>query len=212
MIQQFLLISFVIPLMIFWIPQRLKKQKLHAYIIRRTLIVLPYLLWLNIFDWNKVQWSYLKIILFLFVVILLIWWERTEYFFKVSSLHAQLAGKLGTADFFSRFINLSVFVIAEEVFFRLGVLSNFNSNWGVFGQSVAFVVSHYLTPWRDTLTKKDLIRQFIFSMAAGFYFVETNDLFMCILGHALLNFPEFIHLLRRLKLQPLIGEDFNGTF
>lgn len=207
-----LLLSFLWPFVVFWTPHRLKGTGLWSFLFRRTLIVLPYLFWTRLMDLKKIQLSFGWGCLLLATVTLLIWWERNEYRFKASVLYANLAGSMRQADFFVSLYNLSIFILAEEVFFRLGFLSVFPNMWAVIGQAVAFVAAHYVTPWGKSLRLKDLARQFTFALVAGCYFWVTGDLILCVLGHVLLNMPEFIHLFHRFSLKPSEDEVLYGSF
>ncbi|WP_347358620.1 CPBP family intramembrane glutamic endopeptidase [Bdellovibrio sp.] len=212
MMQIWLLLSFLLPFAVFWAPHRMKGPGLRSFLFRRTLIVLPYLLWMGLLDLKKIQWNLAGVSLLIATVALLIWWERKEYLFKASAVYAGLAGRMNKENFFASLYNLSVFILAEEVFFRLAVLSVFPNKWAVVGQAVAFVAAHYATPWGKSLALKDLARQFVFALVAGSYFLATGDLIVCVLGHALLNMPEFIHLFRRFSMKPSEEEVLYGSF
>lgn len=207
-----LILSFLFPLAVFWMPAKIKGQGMRAFFLRRTLIVLPYLMWLGCLDLNKIQWKALASVALFSIVALLVIWERDEFLFKASQTYASLAGPLRKSIYFASLFNLLVFILGEEAFFRLGVLSILQISGAVVVQALAFVAGHYLTPWGKSFQIKDLLRQFVFALVVGMYFLETRDFFSCVLAHLILNLPEFIHLFRRAQMKSSKDEVFCGTF
>jgi hypothetical protein len=187
-------------------PAKMKGQGVRAFLFRRFLIIFPYLLWLRLLDLKKGQWQTLQILFLFSMVVLLLFWERDEFKFKTSKMYANLSGPLNKTKYFANIFNLLAFVLGEEAFFRLGILSIIHSQVAVVLQALAFVGGHLLTPWGKSFQVKDLIRQLIFSLVVGIYFFETNNFILCVLAHLILNIPELIHLFHRLNLKTFEDE------
>lgn len=206
-----LFFSFLFPLAVFWMPARFKGQSTLSFILRRTLIVLPYMFWLVVLDVNQIQWRAVDSIILFGTVAILLLWEKDDFLFKASQTYAGLVGPLEKPKFIVNMFNLLVFVVAEEAFFRLGILTVFETRWAVGLQALAFVAGHYLTPWGKSFRAKDLLRQGVFAVVAGIYFLETKDFLSCALAHLVLNSAELIHLVRRVQIKTPEEEVFCGT-
>lgn len=194
-----LLVTFLLPLLVFWIPAKFKGTGLIAFFIRRTIVVTPYLMWIKLLMPVE-HFKLLSISLLMLVTLTLILSEREKYKFKISSTYAAIAGPINRREFICTTYNLVIFVIAEEVFFRMAILTVYPSVWAVFVQSFLFVAGHYLTPWGHNLSSKDLARQLVFSLASGIYFLTSHDLIFCMVSHFILNSHELIHLSRRVLM------------
>lgn len=205
-----LLFSFLFPLAIMWIPASFKGQGNYAVMVRRSVLLIPYMAWGYFLDLAKMEVLTVYFGVFLSGVVVLIFLEKNDYLFKCSQNYAELAGPLQGKKVLVCIYNIIIFVVAEELFFRLGILSVIEDVWGIFLQAVAFVLAHRLTPWGSNFSGGDLGRQFLFSVAAGFYFLVTKDIFTCIMAHFLLNLPDIVHLIRRWRLSKLAGEEVNG--
>lgn len=207
-----LILSFLLPLAMCWLPASLKGRGVFAFLVRRTLIVTPYLAWLPVLSWHKTSVNLKAGVVLLVVILGLMWWEKGEFAFKMSSSYAELTGPLKRADFLLCIFNLLLFLVGEEAFFRLGVLTLLPSWEGVVIQALAFVAAHRLTPWGKRFNGKDLARQFIFSLVAGAYFLMTKDFLLCLFAHLAINSPEIVHYVRRARLKSSHGEMSHGPF
>jgi membrane protease YdiL (CAAX protease family) len=201
-------ISILIPQGLFRLPQRFKGYGHLAFIIRRTLIAMPYVLWLTYISWPPPNFDLQCVAALLVVTVGLLVSEGDAYKLKASCVYAQVLGPLKSIEMVCSIYNLILFLLAEEVFFRLTLLTIFENTWGVIFQAILFVAAHRLSPWGKSFTKNDIARQFIFSIGAGTYFLLTHDLVFCISAHLLLNSAEFILLWQRHKLKK-INEDIS---
>lgn len=210
MMYAFLILSFLFPLAMFWMPAKMKGQGMLTFVARRTVIVLPYLMWLVFFEPSIVQWRVTETLVLFSTLLVLVLVRKDEFLFKASKTYAGLAGPIDKKMFFASLYNLLIFLIGEEAFFRLGILSVSPTKTAVVLQALGFVFGHYLTPWGRSFRLEDLLRQFIFSLVAGLYFFATKDILVCVFSHLILNLPEFIHIFRRVQIKPSEHEIFCG--
>jgi len=111
-------------------------------------------------------------------------WKSNKLFFSRKALASyQLNGKL---YIILRIYNLIGAAICEELFFRAYFLYG-EEAWQLIVSSIAFMGYHKSLPWGKIFGRKNILKQVIFGLISGIFFVYTNSVIPCVIFHLLYN-------------------------
>ncbi len=204
------LVLFCLSNAMFYIPQKFKGKGPLAFLIRRSVYSLPYLVPVVGLDLAGVETSSF-IILGVISVSISVWWSRLEELKDLLNQDFMLfEGKSTPVTGALQVYNQLLAISSEEIFFRFYIVSQLKDLLGlgsVFVSTVLFVLAHYLTPWGSQLSKKDLATQTILSIFWGGLYILTDNLIYSLLGHLVFNSPFIVREVMKVFISEEISED-----